>query len=365
MSLFLFDAGTEWTDAQRQALSIARELKAHGLVPCLVVPPGSALREKASLEGLAVLLLDLAKDLGFFATRRLARTLQKQHGVVAHFNDARSFDACDRAVARAQVPVRILARRGDAEGRAVRRDAKDIDAYVVPTPGIKELLVRGGLPDTAVEVAPAGIDFSAFEGVEPRDFLRREFGFAAGDFLIGAVAHLEDERGLHTLIEAAKFLRAHAPKSRVIILGEGSLRLDIDDHEAEPHVRGLVYYLGFRDDNPRILASLDLFVMSSHLDGLGGFLLEAMASRLPVVAAQAGSIPEIVIHRETGLLVPPRDAKALADAILKLYLDRNLAARLGSGGYDSVHQKYSAEAMARKVVAFYGRLASRKGVKLA
>jgi glycosyltransferase involved in cell wall biosynthesis len=226
-------------------------------------------------------------------------------------------------------------------------------------------MVRGGLPDAAVEVVPPGIDFSAFEGVEPRDFLRREFGFAPEDYLIGAVVHLEDDRGHRTLIEAAKILRAHAPKSRIIILGEGSLRLEIDDQGAAPHVKGLVYYLGRRADSPKMLASLDLFVVSSHLDGLGGLLLEAMASRLPVVAAQAGNIPDVVIHRETGLLVPPRDAKALADAILKLTLDRNLAARLAAGGYDSVHQTYSAEAMARKIVALYERLASRKGVKLA
>ena len=89
-----------------------------------------------------------------------------------------------------------------------------------------------------------------------------------------------------------------------------------------------------------------------------------MASRVPVVAAEVGGVPEVLVHRETGLLAHPRDPRSLAEAVLKLYLDRNLAARLAQKGQEAVRDKYSAEAMARRTIAVYERLARRKGVKL-
>jgi glycosyltransferase involved in cell wall biosynthesis len=128
---------------------------------------------------------------------------------------------------------------------------------------------------------------------------------------------------------------------------------------------GVRYYLGFRKDLPRVLSSLNMFVVFSHLDGLGGFLIDAMASGLPVAAADVGSARDLITHRESGLLVPARSARALADAILKVQFDRNLAARLASRGRETVLEKYSAEAMARRIIGVYEYRAHRKGIKLA
>jgi glycosyltransferase involved in cell wall biosynthesis len=127
---------------------------------------------------------------------------------------------------------------------------------------------------------------------------------------------------------------------------------------------GVRYLLGFRKEISRVLASLDMFAVFSHLDGLGGSLIEAMASGLPVVAADVGMARDLIIHRESGLLVPPRNAKALADAILKVHFDRNLSARLAARGRETVLEKYSVEAMARRVAGVYEYRAHRKGVKL-
>jgi glycosyltransferase involved in cell wall biosynthesis len=107
-----------------------------------------------------------------------------------------------------------------------------------------------------------------------------------------------------------------------------------------------------------------MFAVFSHLDGLGGFLIEAMASGLPVAAADVGAARDIITHRETGLLVPARNAKALADAILKVYMDKVLAVRLAERGREAVLEKYSAEAMARRIIGIYEWRAHRKGIKL-
>jgi glycosyltransferase involved in cell wall biosynthesis len=182
---------------------------------------------------------------------------------------------------------------------------------------------------------------------------------------VGIVAHLADHKGHKYLIRATEILKQKAPQIRVIIVGEGPLRMELDKLVKQTHVEDMVFFLGFREDVPQILASLDLFVLSSYLEGMGSSILDAMASRLPVVATKTGGIPEVVVNGKTGLLVPPRSPTALAKAILKIYEDRDLGYRLGQKGYEVVHKKFSAESMAVKVIEEYERVAHLKNIELA
>lgn len=365
MSLFHIDAGREWRGGQRQVLFLARELAAKGLDFRLVVQPQSPLHEKAAAEDLPVLPVKMRSEADLAAVLRLAWAMKRRRCALAHFHDAHGLAVGKAAARLAGVPLRVISRRVDFPLRSRRKYIRNIDAVIAISEEVKRVLLEGGVPASLVEVVPSGIDFTPFREVREKDFLRREFGFEPDDYLVGIVAQLEDHKGHRYLIEAAGFLKARAPHIKIIVVGEGSLRMELDRRARQLEVADMVYFLGFREDVPRILASLDLFVLSSHMEGLGSSLLDAMASRLPIVATQAGGIPEIVIHRKTGLLVPPRDQDALAQAILKLYLDRPLAARLAHGGYESVHKNYSAEAMAHKIIRVYERLAAQKGVEFA
>ena len=140
--------------------------------------------------------------------------------------------------------------------------------------------------------------------------------------------------------------------------------MELGKQVKEIDVEDIVYFLGFREDVPQILASLDLFVLTSYQEGLGSSILDAMACRLPVVATQVGGIPEVVVHEETGLLVPPRRSISLAKAILRIYENRELGKMLGEKGYELVHRKFSAKAMASKIVLEYERIAKEKNIIL-
>ncbi len=209
-----------------------------------------------------------------------------------------------------------------------------------------------------------GTDFSRFTSATADDALRRAFGAGPDDFLVGAVVPLEDERGHDALLEAAALVAGQAPKVRFVVLGEGSLRLEAAGPEAARDMGNVFYHLGFRGDVPRVLASLNMFTVFSHLDGLGSQLVEAMAAGLAVAAADVGRSRDLITHRENGLLVPARNARALADAVLKAHFDRNLAARLAARGREKVLESYSAEAMARRIIGVYEWRAHRKGLKL-
>ena len=368
MSLFHIDAGREWRGGQRQAFFLARELKRKGLAFFFVVQPKSPLYRKGKEADLSLLPLRMKNEFDIVAILKLARIMRKNHCLLAHFHDAHSAAVGAAAASLAKVPIRVISRRVDFPLKknffSQWKYRKNVDAIIAISEGVKKVLVKGGIPGRCIKVIPSGIDFSPFEEVSSSEYLRREFSFASDDFLVGIVAHLADHKGHKYLIRASKILREHTDKIKVIIVGEGPLRLELNKQARELKVEDVVYFLGFREDIPKILSSLDLFVLSSYLEGLGSSLLDAMACRLPVVATRTGGIPEVVIHRKTGLLVSPRSPSSLAKAILKLYKDRALASRLGQRGYEFVRQKFSAEAMAEKIISLYERLAAKKGLNL-
>jgi len=365
VSLFLVDAGREWRDSQRQVLVVARELRKKNAPAYIVAEPGSDLLRKASEEGLATLHLRMRGRMGWLARKSLARAM-KAHGCrLAHFHDTLSATLGLPAAAAAAVPVRILSRPSDSSPLEGGLPFDSIDAVVAGSDGVRSILLRGGVPEDRIEVVPPGVDFSRFTGGPAGEsLLRKAFGLEGEEFLVGAVAPLEDEKGHEALLDAAALVAGQAPKVRFVVLGEGSLRLEAPGPDAARPMDNVLYYLGFRKDAPRILASLDMFTVFSHLDGLAGFLIEAMAAGLAVAAADVGSARDLITHRDNGLLVPARNARALADAVLKVHFDKNLAARLAARGRESVLEKYSQEAMARRVIGVYEYRAHRKGLKI-
>ncbi len=369
MSLFQIDAGKEWRGGQRQSLFLARELRKKSYRFKFYVQPGSPLHTKALEDDLPVVPLKMRSETDAWAIIRLAGGMRRHKCQLVHCHDAHSVAVGSAAASLAKVPLRVISRNVDFPIKknflSQMKYTKNVDVIIAVSQGIKKVLVDGGIDPALIKVIPDGIDYSPFEEASSSRYLRRELDFGPEDFLVGIVAHLADHKGHKYLIRATEILKEKAPQIRVIIVGEGPLRMELDKLVKQTRVEDMVFFLGFREDVPQILASLDLFVLSSYLEGMGSSILDAMASRLPVVATRTGGIPEVVVNGRTGLLVPPRSPTALAKAILKIYEDRELGNRLGQKGYEVVHQKFSAEAMAAKVIDEYERIAHLKNINLA
>jgi glycosyltransferase involved in cell wall biosynthesis len=332
------------------------------------VQPDSPLFEKAKGEELPAVPLRTRGDADLRAVLRLAAAMKRRRCRLAHFHDAHSLAVGSAAAALARVPIRILSRRVDFPIRnnalSKKKYTRNIDRIIAISEGVRRVLLESGIDSKLITVVPSGIDFTPFEEAVESDHLHRELGFERDDFLVGIVAHLADHKGHTYLIRATQALKRRAPRIKVVIVGDGPLRWDLDRQAREDGVADMVFFLGFREDVPRILGSLDLFVLSSKLEGMGTSIMDAMASRLPVVATRVGGIPEVVADGRTGLLVPPEDPEALAAAILRLYQDRALARRLGEAGYQVVHEKFSAQSMAGRIIREYERIADRKVIAL-
>ena len=170
------------------------------------------------------------------------------------------------------------------------------------------------IEEARIVVIPNGIDPEELSGVEPLTF-----PFAGGTYLVGTAARFAPQKGLDILLEAAALLVPEYPQLRFVIAGDGPLRPLLMRRAAELGLTEYFYFPGHLDRIPALLARLDAFVLPSRSEAQGIAILEAMAAGCPVIATAVGGVPEIVRHRQNGLLVPPEDAASLAAAI-KLYL---------------------------------------------
>lgn len=238
------------------------------------------------------------------------------------------------------------------------------DKIIAVSGRVRDELVDSGIDPRMVVAIPNGIDLSPYKKDEK---VRRADCAGSTDIedvrlgpdgerrriLIGSLARLSREKGIDVMLDAAKLVLASDPSVRFVIGGTGPLedkiRCKIWDLRLEPYVK----MVGFVEDVPGFLSKLDLFVLPSDSEGIGLAVMEAMAAGLPVVATEVGGVPEVVSDGQTGLLVPPRQPKLLAQAIVRLLVDPDLAKSMGIAGQDRVGALFDAKVMAEKTVAVY------------
>jgi glycosyltransferase involved in cell wall biosynthesis len=207
----------------------------------------------------------------------------------------------------------------------------------------RQRLVYEGVPDR--RPAPGG------------DRALAELGVPEGVPVVGNVAALTGHKDQATLVEAMALLRPRLPEARLVIVGEGELRGALEAQVRERALGDRVVFAGFRRDLDRLLPAFSVFCLSSHLEGLGTSLLDAMAFGLPVVATAAGGIPEAVADGVTGRVVPPRDPGALADALAEALGDEERRRAWGAAGRRRFLELFTVDHMVDETLRVLGELA--------
>ncbi|HPB59116.1 MAG TPA: glycosyltransferase family 4 protein [Candidatus Saccharicenans sp.] len=343
---------------------VAQELKKRSYPFYFLTNPGNKLSSQAKLAGYPVLNFKTGSSGGWLANWQLARKMKKQGTSLIHFFDDEALVAGLKASQKAEVAIKLASVKTDWLKRIEPSKFRELDSLICANDENKrQWLKNDDLRVKSVEVIPFGLDFSKYQNKQKKSFLREELRLKEGDFLAGLLTPLEDLKIFRDQLEALKILNEQAPRLKVIVLGQGSLHLEQLRHEQPLAIENLCFYLGFEEKRADVLASLDMFIFGAF-SLPEEYLLEAMALRLPVVGVMTAGMTELIINRETGFLVPPNDPQTLAQAILKIYLDRSLAQQLAQQAYNLVFNKHSCEAMAEKVVNYYELLALQKGVRL-
>jgi glycosyltransferase involved in cell wall biosynthesis len=233
-------------------------------------------------------------------------------------------------------------------GAFSRRKYAACDRIIVVSQAIGAIVEGGGLDAGRVRLVYGGVvDRPPRPG--GREALA-ELGVPPGAPVVGNVAALTGHKDHATLVEAMARLRPRAPEARLVIAGEGELRPALEALVRQRGLEDRVIFAGFRRDLDRILPAFSVFCLSSHLEGLGTSVLDAMAFALPVVATAAGGIPEAVEDRVSGRLVPPRDPGALADALAEVLGDEERRRALGAAGRQRFLQRFTTDHMVDETV---------------
>jgi L-malate glycosyltransferase len=357
MKVLHVDTAAGWRGGQNQVLLTALGQAARGHEVTVACRAGGALearaRETAAIEPCA---LPFRGDLWPPAILGLARALRRVRPDVVQLHDAHAVSN-GRLATRLAAHVRLVAtRRVDfpLRGALSRRKYGGCDRVIAVSRAITGVLMAGGIEGDRIRLVYEGVADRAPQpgGTEAL----RALGVPEGSPVVGNVAALTGHKDHATLIEAAGLVLRARAETRFVIVGEGPLRRELEARVREGGLAGRVVFAGFRDDVDRLLPAFDVFCLSSHLEGLGTSLLDAMAFGRPVVATAAGGIPEAVEDGVTGRLVPVRDPVRLAKALLDILRDPAEGRAMGDAGRRLFLARFTADRMAEETLRVYAEI---------
>lgn len=232
---------------------------------------------------------------------------------------------------------------------------KSVKHIVVTGEPLRQQLAReNGYALESMTSVPTGIDLERFR---PRDRIeaRERLGLESGGFILGILATLRSWKGHRYLMDAVATLR-DLPDLRLLIVGDGPYRPTLERHLETLRIGDRTHFAGNRENPQEWLNAMDLFVLPSYGDeGVSQAVMQAMASRLPVIATPVGGISDAVEDGKTGLLVETRNGAAIADAVRQLHADAARREQLAEAGYRFARERFSKALMLDRMESIFAR----------
>lgn len=365
MSLFLIDAGPQQPGVSASSYYLAQELRRLEMSFRYYIPEHSPLHRTARIAELPVEPLRSRTERDVLGMWRLARAMKRSACHLVHAHDPVSQPLAAAAAARAKVPLQVVTWDGTGTGGVIpssrMKSFRALDMVIVREEEAKERLTEQGFAPEAIRVIPQGRDFSPYTQPEARDFLHREFELGPDVRLIGVKTRFQGNQAWSILRRMKQTLEADLPGTRLAILGEGGL--EAGGKGAVPP-EGALFYMGGSEAFAQVITSLDMLVVLSSEPQDREQLQAAMAAGVLLATATKRGLPRELVHEKTGLRFPSDDPSVLVRPLSAFVKNRELSSRLAREGQVAVLGKYSVQAMARRLIKEYERIARRKGVSL-
>jgi glycosyltransferase involved in cell wall biosynthesis len=343
---------------QNQVLLTVTGLEERGHPAVLVGHAGGELSRRAA-EGLRFIGFSPKSEFDAHAAWQLNKILRDVQPAVIHAHDpmgvALTAMALTMGAPRRERPLVVAARRVDFH---LKRHAfskwkyRQVDVFIAASHLVAGMLKTDGIPAEAIETVHDGVDIDRIDRQTPVD-AHAAFWLPRGAPVVGNVAALVAHKGQRFLVGAAALVTREVPDARFLIIGEGELRAPLERQIRDVGLERHVLLPGFRSDVLGLQSSFDVFAMSSVTEGLGSAMLDAMAGSRAVAATRAGGIPEAIDDGKQGLLVPPHDESALAQAIVRLLRDPALRLSLGAAARQRIVEDFSVERMVTDTLRVY------------
>jgi L-malate glycosyltransferase len=340
-------SGREWRGGQRQVWLLARALGRMGVDQVVITGAGTELARRLRAAGILVRPVTWRAGLDPRVLWPIIRELRLGHRIL-HAHDAHAVTLAGIAARLTGAPF-VVTRRVDFPLRR-RGYWGRADRVIAISRAVAQVLERDGIASDRITVVHSGIALESTREV-PRLGIRGRLGLPQMAQVAANVGALVPHKDHATLVAAAKRLEHRLPDLHWVVAGEGELRPDLERRVAESGLGNRVHLVGHIDDPARLIADADLFVMSSREEGLGTSVLDAMALGIPVASTAAGGLPEM-LGNGAGLIVPPGDPAALADAAARILQDRELRMGLVEHARAEV-QRFTDRRMAEGVGSVY------------
>ena len=346
-----------------RTLDEARCLADRGWRVILAGQPGSRLLERAramGVEGVAVRMRGPAHLAG---VRALVRLIRAEGVRLVHTHSSIDAWLGGMAARWARVPV-IRTRHVSIP---IRRGLNPVyrwlaDRVITSGEEIRQLVIAAGAPPERVIAIPAGVPLGDFAVPRGGAEVLASVGLASGAGaavgpIVGSVAMFRGSKGHDHLLEAFARVHARRPDARLLLVGDGGRRAWAEGLARERGLADVVRFTGFRSDVPALLAIMDCFALAStRTEGVPQSLLQAAAAGVPLVASRIGGIPEVVEDGVTGLLVPPENPAALAEAIERVLADPAAAAARARAARKRCEERFSRETSIGRLLALYDEI---------
>jgi len=355
MKILHVETGRHLYGGPQQVIYLISALAERGHNSTLVCPPDSGIDTAARAAGIRVQNLFCAGDLDLPFAYRLTQYLQSSKPDLVHCHSRRGADMLGGLAASfADVPAIVSRRVDNTEMRLMAAlRYRPFRKIIAISEAIAEVLRDRGVDAERIEVIRSAVDTRHFATAPDCAAFRADFAIPDDACIIAAAGQLIPRKGHRYLLQAVADLRHSHPRMRLIIFGEGYLNNQLRAQAASLSLGDVVQFAGFRNDLDDYMACFDIFAHPALAEGLGVATLKAAAAGVPVVAFDAGGLPEAVEDGRTGMLVKPESVDRLRAAITQLLDDKDLRQHLGAAGRERMQEKFSIATLADKHVALY------------
>lgn len=322
----------------------------------IVCPRDSELYIRAAQENMQVIGLDFKSEYDLKFARSLKKIADQNNAdlVFIHNSQSHTIAVLASLVYGLKVPMvlcRTLIRRVDTNlFRKWKYNYKGIRKIICVSQAVADILKYAVKDQNKLTVVGSVTDIDKFPKQEKTGILHKEFNIPSDYKIIGNIAEFTEVKDHYTWIDTVDILVKEGNfKSKFILIGKGKLESDIKKYVSEKGLTENIIFAGFRKDIPEILPEFDLFLFTSNNESSGGVLLEAYACKVPIVAARAGGIPEVIVENKTGLLAEVGNPKDFAKKINYLLTNEALQKEFKKNGYQYLLENFTKEVIAKKM----------------
>lgn len=374
--LFVID-GLEFGGGERTFLQLIQGLTPEGYGIHVATSLEGDFSKILTEKGIDVVPLDMKRRVNIKNIKRLSEIIRERKIDIVHSQGGRADFYARMAAKKLKPKVKIVNTVAmpvkGYDVRALRKgiyrffdrfSERYVDRFIVVSEVLRKTLInQHKISEGKVVKIYNGIELSEYKPDDSGESLKKikkEFGIQEDVFLIGAVGRMVWQKGFEYLIESIPEIIETLPQSKILIVGDGPLRAEMEALGERLKIGKNLIFTGFRSDIKEILSDVDVLVIPSLLEGFPVVTLEAMAMAKPIIATNIDGIAEQIRDGVDGILIPPNNPSALAKAVIRVFNDKELARTMGLSARGKVEQGFSVEKMVAETEKVYLSLLENK-----